>query len=122
MTTLTQARDTLAAEIIAIVRSQIPVLKVPPTQLTAPSVVIAMGAAEQNGPGLWHQTFNVTVIATAGDNEAALQWVERVVYPLARGLSHTYAQPISWEEPDKRTNVGQTYLTCSFDVVVDVAP
>lgn len=119
---LTQARDSLAAEIQGLVRNQIPVFKVPPTQLSAPAVVVAMGSAQQNGPGLWHQTFTVTVIATAGDNEAALQWVERVVYPLAQGLSKAYAQPISWDEPDKRTNVGQPYVTCSFTVIADVTP
>lgn len=119
---LTAARDALVTEIKALVRNQIPVFPSPPTQLSAPAVVVGLGEAEQNGPGLWHQTFSVTVIATAGDNEAALQWVERVVYPLAQGLSKAYAQPISWDEPDKRTNVGQTYVTCTFTVIADVSP
>lgn len=121
MNTITDARLALAAACRAAVPN-IPVFQVPPTQIAAPCVVVALQECEQTGPGLWQQAFEVKVVGPSGDNDAAILGVEEMLLRLAPALSGEFSQPVSWERPRATISVGQIYMSTSFKIIIDVVP
>ncbi len=116
---ITEARHKLATEIRNIL-PDVPVFASPPTQVSAPCVVISLRSSDQTGFALWHQTAQMLVIGPSGDNEAAVQALEAMLWKLAVGLSLIYQQPITWDAPGTLTNVGQTYLASAMEVILDL--
>lgn len=120
MSPITDARLELAQAVSSFL-PEIPVFSSPPTQLSAPCVVISLRGAVQTGPGLWSQSVRVLCVGPSGDNEASVQALEEMLWVLAPALSRIYAQKAEWDTPGTVTSVGQTYLASSFDIILDIA-
>jgi hypothetical protein len=117
---ITIARRELASFIGTLV-PQLPIFPSPPTNISAPCVVISFRESQQTGSGLWHQFLRVTLIGPAGDNEAAIASLEEMIWSIASEVSSHYKTKIEWKVPTVLTANEQVYLSTSFDIVIDIS-
>lgn len=120
MNPITTARQELAGVIGEAVPG-LPVFSSPPTQVSAPCAVIMLRSAEQSGSGLWHQVYRVTLWGPGGDNEAAVQAIENMLWLIAPVVSAKFATKVEWANPTLSVSVSQTYYKTTFDVVIDIS-
>lgn len=117
---ITTARHALA-DVCREAIPDLPVFASPPTQVAAPCILILLQSATQSGAGLWHQTFRVELWGPGGDNEAATQSIEDMLWLLAPAISAKFSTKVEWEDPSLAVSVSQTYYTAAFTVIIDVS-
>lgn len=99
---------------------EIPVYPAPPTNISAPCIVVSFRNANQWGSNLWNQYFRITFIGPAGDNESAIYALEDMLWKVAYEIAKQYSRKVEWSAPTTVTSSEQTYLSTSFDILVDL--
>ena len=120
MNPITDGRKEIA-EYINTLAPDIPIFSYPPSNVSAPCIVITFRESTQKTSGLWHQIFRVSVIGPAGDNDAAITSLEEMIWLIASSVSHHYSTKVEWRVPNTLTANGQVYLMTSFDMAYDIS-
>lgn len=113
MTTITGWRKELAGMLRQQLGEGVPVYDEPPTNITAPCVVVGLGEGTQTGHCTWDVVTTVTVMSGGGDNTPILGNLEMVLEGTAEALWRA-GIPATWEQPAQATYAGQTVLAATF--------
>lgn len=120
MSTITQARQAII-DAVETALPGVPVYGVPPGNVAAPCVFIGLGrATDQPTLVRWDADMVVTLVGPAGDNEAAVEWLETAILDAAAMLSTQTSSKILWDAPGQATIAGTTYLVAKLTVPIDL--
>jgi hypothetical protein len=118
---LTQARQTVADLVQTAVGPDLPVFAVWPTNVTAPCLVVSLGAATgQPRRRAWETDMHVMAVVAAGDNTAATDTLDILTLTIADALSESLVGPALWARPVQGTYGGNNYLTQELTVTFDI--
>jgi hypothetical protein len=109
------------AEALAAALPGLPVHAYPPGNVSAPCAFIALGAAvDQPLATKWETQLHVTLVAPAGDNEAAVELLEEMIEAAAAALTVVVEGPVLWDEPGTAQIAGNSYLAARLTIPIDI--
>ena len=113
----------MIAQLVAdAVGPMVPVYAAPPANLTPPCVTVRTGrAVAQARQGQWDVETLVTVIGPPGDNAAAVDLMDELLWSVAIALSNGLTVPVLWDQPAGLQAAGGTFLASTIPVLTRVS-
>jgi hypothetical protein len=95
----------------------IPVYPAAPANITPPCVLVRTGrAVTQARAGHWDIETLVTVVGPPGDNAAAADTMDELLFTVAIALSEGLSVPALWDQPAGQQFAGGTFLASTITV------
>ena len=114
---ITERREQVAGIVAAELGPDYPVSAVPPANVTPPCAFVTTGRTDRMvRRQAWDCQYVVTLMAPAGDNEAAVTVLEDLMMRVAGAFSGAFTAPGLWERPEQALLAGKPHFVANLTV------